>query len=751
MKKHLTLAFAFLACFSCLTTLHAQCVLLVNGSPVPGSTMCFVSGQTLSVELDTCTNVAYSWTTPSGSSTQATVSVTGGGTYSVTISNTTTMATCCMLSVVVNAVNGGTISNDQIVCSNGDPTLLSITGDSGSGPLSYQWQSSTTDCMTGFTNIATTQTYDPPSNFNQTTYYRRITTSTVSGLGCSDTSDCATILVNSVNPGTISNDQTVCQSGDPTVLSISGSSGSGALSYQWQSNTVSCMGVFANIANATGQMYDPPAGLSQTTFYRRVTTSTLNGVACPEESDCATVFINSVNPGLISPDQAICAGGDPGLLSISSSGGSGTLSYQWQSNTISCMGVFSNISNATSNTYDPPAGLNLTTHYRRVTTSVFNGTTCSDESDCATVSINSVNPGTISADQTICPGGDPGALSISGSTGSGSLSYQWQSNTTSCMGVFANISNATGQSYDPPAGLNQTTYYRRVTTSNLNGTTCSDESDCATVSINSVNPGTISADQTICPGGDPGALSISGSTGSGSLSYQWQSNTTSCMGVFANISGATSQTYDPPAGLSQTTYYRRVTTSTLSGVSCSDESDCATVFVNSVTPGVISNDQTVCGGGAPTTLNVMGSTGSGNLSYQWQSNTTGCMGVFANISGAISQTYDPPAGLSQTTYYRRVTTSTLNGVPCSDESDCATVFINNVDGGAVSSDQAICSGGDPVAFSNATSGSGSGNLSFQWQSNTTSCGGTFSNISGATSPTYDPPAGLSQTTYYRRV
>jgi hypothetical protein len=69
------------------------------------------------------------------------------------------------------------------------------------------------------------------------------------------------------------------------------------------------------------------------------------------------------------------------------------------------------------------------------------------------------------------------------------------------------------------------------------------------------------------------------------------------------------------------------------------------------------------------------STGSGTLSYQWQSNTTSCAAAFTNIAGATGATYDAPAGLIVTTYYRRVTTSTLNAVACTANSNCITVTV----------------------------------------------------------------------------
>jgi len=92
-------------------------------------------------------------------------------------------------------VTASAISSDQSVCTNEIPTALTSTSlPTGTGNFTHQWQQSTTDCNSGFTNIidATTTTYSP-SGLTQTTHYQLITTS---DLGCNDTSNCITITVN---------------------------------------------------------------------------------------------------------------------------------------------------------------------------------------------------------------------------------------------------------------------------------------------------------------------------------------------------------------------------------------------------------------------------------------------------------------------------------------------------------------------------------------------------------------------------
>ena len=74
---------------------------------------------------------------------------------------------------------------------------------------------------------------------------------------------------------------------------------------------------------------------------------------------------------------------------------------------------------------------------------------------------------------------------------------------------------------------------------------------------NVLNSGSITGTQTVCYAGNPTTLgnSASASGGDGSYTYSWQysPNNSSWYG----ISGATSATYDPPSGETQTKWYRR--------------------------------------------------------------------------------------------------------------------------------------------------------------------------------------------------
>ncbi|WP_281297601.1 Ig-like domain-containing protein [Flavobacterium limnophilum] len=70
--------------------------------------------------------------------------------------------------------------------------------------------------------------------------------------------------------------------------------------------------------------------------------------------------------------------------------------------------------------------------------------------------------------------------------------------------------------------------------------------------------------------------------------------------------------------------------------------------------------------------------------------------------------------------------------------------------GAIAADQTICSSGDPAAFTSTTAGTGSGTITYRWES-AVSPFSTWNTIASATAATYDEPSGLTATTQYRRI
>lgn len=628
--------------------------------------------------------------------------------------------------VAVNDVNAGIISAAQTICNGDTPaTLAESTPASGSGILTYEWKSSDD----GYTTVLGTNPTYSPSALTATTTYRRITTGTLNSVACADTSNDVTITVQAVvTGGTVAADQTICSGGDPTAFTeSSAATGSGTLSYEWKSSTDGYSGVLG-----TSATYNAPAGLNATTTYRRIITSTVGSVGCTANSNDIIVTVNDVTAGTIATAQTICSGGDPAAFTESvAATGTGTLTYEWKSSADGYSAVL-----GTSATYDAPAGLTATTTFRRIAKSTVGSTECTATGNDIVVTVNDVTGGAIGSAQTICNGDDPVALTeSSGASGSGTLSYAWKRSTD---GYTATL-GTNGASYDPPA-LTSTTTYRRVVTSTLNGVACAVNSNDIAITVQAVvTGGVIAANQTICSGGDPAAFTTpTAATGSGSLTYEWKRSTD---GYVATASTATN--YNIPSGLTATTTYRRIVTSTVGSVGCTAVSNDVVVTINDVTGGSITAPQTICSGGDPLALNESAlSSGSGTLTYAWKSSADS----YAATLSSNQTSYDPPAGLTATTTFRRVTTSTLGSVTCNANSNNVVITVNLVTSGTIASDQTVCYGGDPAAFTQSPAATGTGTLTYQWKS---SADGYSATVSTATN--YNIPSGLTATTTYRRI
>ena len=82
-----------------------------------------------------------------------------------------------------------------------------------------------------------------------------------------------------------------------------------------------------------------------------------------------------------------------------------------------------------------------------------------------------------------------------------------------------------------------------------------------------------------------------------------------------------------------------------------------TVAENFVRGDQVFSSQTLCYGSPHPTL-LGNASGSGPLSYLWQSNTIGCSGPWNSINNSNSASFNPGGTVTVTTYYRYITYST---------------------------------------------------------------------------------------------
>ncbi len=267
--------------------------------------------------------------------------------------------------------------------------------------------------------------------------------------------------------------------------------------------------------------------------------------------------------------------------------------------------------------------------------------------------------------------------------------------------------------------------------------------------VNVTTAGAVAADQSICSGDTPALLTSTTTASGGSglmIEYQWESSADNSRWTI--IGGATALTYQPGA-LAQTTYYRRGA----SRDGCSNQiySNTLTITVadNLTDPGFIIGAEEKCGSYDPTEISSLGAASGGQggtIEYQWESSTDNS--TWANISGAVTESFDPPT-ITQTTYYRRK----------ARRSSCAAYLISNVvektvvnnfnNGGTIGADESMCGSFDPINVMNIAepSGGANGSVQYRWESRTT---GNWSTISGAISYAYDPST-ITETTQYRRL
>jgi RHS repeat-associated protein len=637
---------------------------------------------------------------------------------------------------VLPPLNGGTaLPASQTIFSGSAPGTLSVntinSGGNCSGNYGYQWLSSFNGSSFSIINGATSSSYTPPV-LTQTMYYQlRIT--------CAGEPANSSVAVVNVYPhlaaGTISSSGTTINYNTPpgtiSATAASGGNCSGSYDYHWQQSTDGNVS-FNDISGATSLSY-APGNLTATRGYRL-------RISCNTETVYTGIYTATVYPQVTPGSISTTATGtinyntSASFTGTAAGGGNGSYGYQWQS-APGTTGTFTDITGATGANYGP-VNLTATTSYRRMVAS--NGTPPVASNTVTVTVYPQLVAGTANGTQTINYNTAAAGLSSAVATGgNGSYTYQWQS-SSSAGGPFANITGATALTYNPGT-LTATTYYRLAATSN--GVPATGNTVTVTV-YPQLSAGVISpASQTINYGAVPLTMTATASGGSGTYGYQWQSSA-SAGGPFTDITGATGASYTP-GSLTSTTYYQRKVNS--NGVPASTATATITVYPQ-LSPGSISASPSTINYNASTSLSgTAASGGNGSYSYQWQSSAS-AGGPFADITGATGANYGP-VNLTVTTTYRRMVTS--NGTPLVSSNAVTVTVYPQVVAGTANGTQTINYNTVAAGLSSAVATGGNGSYTYQWQSSS-SAGGTFANITGATALTYNPGT-LTATTYYRLV
>ena len=249
---------------------------------------------------------------------------------------------------------GITITGATTICQGGTATLTA-TPTGGTGGCTILWQSSTTGtsgwAAASGTNNATT--YVASGAAVGTLYYRA--TYTCLGIGCDPaTSNTQAVTVNpnlSITSQPVNIDECV---GGNLGLSVAVSGAVGTITYLWEQSATGT-GAWSNASTAVTANnlanYTPPSTTAGTTYYR--VTVSAGGTGCTSITSTNSTVI--IRPDLAITAQPVnideCVGGNQ-TISVTTTGGSGTITYLWEQSATGTGGWSAASTSASANNLD---------------------------------------------------------------------------------------------------------------------------------------------------------------------------------------------------------------------------------------------------------------------------------------------------------------------------------------------------------------------------------------------------------------
>jgi hypothetical protein len=597
-----------------------------------------------------------------------------------------------------------TLNQIDSICSNVVPPPITGTDPvGGSGTYSYTWQRKYS--LAGISSLisgANSKNYTPAATEANTFWVRRIVRDDVTTL--TDTSKWVNMIVQPAITGNlIGNDTTICYGQNPhkiRPLNAGPSNGNGHYVYQWFSNNDNTTWTTNASGTSTLSYYDPSA-LFATTYYERKVTS---GRCVNNSATISIIVLPSITGNITArPDSVICQGSLFNTLSASAAGnGSGSYIYQWQDSISSSLNFLpaSGANNAATYSADTSDFTPISIedrYYRRVVYSGLNNTCISKSVPIHLKRYHKIENNIIAADQTICSGSTPAALTgllpIRGKVGD--YTYMWQDSSKAATWT-TRLTLPANTSYSPFA-LTDSAWYRRI----VNSSKCTNNSNKIVINVHKPIGNNVASflsgpgpDTTVCYNAIPrrikGSVPTGGTNIPGSYAYLWEYSTDGTNYTGIAVSG-TLKDYQP-AALTQTTWFRR---QAISGMCSSLSNSMRVIVLSPISGNTITVDKSfICYNTIPlpvtTSLAVTG--GNGTYTWLWQQSSDGV--TWTTAAGTSNQqSYAPPA-LTVKTWYRRIAKSGLYSC-CIDTSNVVTIDLYSLPTGIITSvaDTTLCSGG----------------------------------------------------------
>ncbi len=408
------------------------------------------------------------------------------------------------------------------------------------------------------------------------------------GNNCTVTSTVSIMAPNAPSISNVTTDSVSCHGGSDGSLSLSAIGGTSPLSYTLQPGS---------LTNSSGSYMNLTSG--------SYTVTVTDGIGC---SVSTSVMIGEPLPlswGNSTSTSVSCYGGNDGSISISASGGTGTISYLLNpGSVINTTGLFGTL---TAGTY---------------TITATDANNCSISSTVQVIEPSALSWGNSTSTDVSCHGGSDGSFSLSAIGGTAPLSYTLQPGSlTNGSGTYTNLS----------AGV----YTVTVT----DGNNCSISSSVTIVEPPLLSITAVSSTTPSCVPGNDGSITVTAS--GGTPAYQYSLGGPSQSGhVFTNVGGGV------------------YTITVTDGNNCTVTSTVSIMAPNAPSISNVTTDSVSCHGGSDGSLSLSAIGGTSPLSYTLQPGSlTNSSGSYMNLtSGSYTVTVTDGIGCS-------VSTSVMIGEP----------------------------------------------------------------------------------------
>jgi uncharacterized membrane protein YebE (DUF533 family) len=397
----------------------------------------------------------------------STSTTTGAWSFELQVTDsasTPVVVTSAPVSVTVNtALVAPTVTPTPGTVDQGQTSSLTSTAlSTGTSPYAYQWLEKAPGGSYSSISGAISSSYSFATSGSTATgvwsFELQVTDSASTPVVV--TSNAVSVTVNAAPTVSVTPTSWTMDVGQSEIFTATPSGGSGSYtSYQWYVGGTAQSGQISSTFN-----YSPA---SSGAYSITVTVNDSLGATSPQSS-AASVTVNSALTVIVSPSSWTMDVGQVQLFTSTSSGGSGSLSYQWYyTNGTAIMG-------ATTSTLTYKANSTGTYYiYLNVTDSV----SFTAQSNTATINVYSTLVASVSPTNTILYYGQSQTFSASVLGGAPSYNYQWYLNGTLVTGA-----NSATWMFTPSADGNSTIYV--IVTDSLSD---QDQSNTATVSVYSVN------------------------------------------------------------------------------------------------------------------------------------------------------------------------------------------------------------------------------------------------------------------------